>query len=282
LPPAAKVDYGDTQTPRRDDTASSPTVSPISPPPLRQRVRKSVARFGRRRREGLESWLAGKSLVETGEIISPTAFPWVAELEAHWTTIRRELDSVLTEQAALPNMQDLSPLQYSIVREKVWKVFAFRAYGTRCEENCRSCPETARLIDAIPDVEVAFFSVLEPGAHLSAHRGAYKGLIRAHLGLIVPEPRSQVRMQVGEQMVHWEEGRCVLFDDTYRHEVWNDTNGVRVVLLIDVPRPFPQPLAWVNKTVLRIVRRTPFVTDAVKKLRAWEKDFYHSRPERIS
>ncbi len=65
-------------------------------------------------------------------------------------------------------------------------------------------------------------------------------------------------------MVHWEEGRCVLFDDTYRHEVWNDTNGVRVVLLIDVPRPFPQPLAWVNKAVLCVVRLTPFVTDAVK------------------
>jgi hypothetical protein len=46
-----------------------------------------------------------------------------------------------------------------------------------------------------------------------------------------------------------------------------------VVLLIDVPRPFPQPLAWINRTVLRIVRRTPFVTNAVKQLRAWEKDF---------
>jgi ornithine lipid ester-linked acyl 2-hydroxylase len=55
-----------------------------------------------------------------------------------------------------------------------------------------------------------------------------------------------------------------------------------VVLLIDVPRPFPQPLAWLNKTVLRVVRRTPFVTDAVKKLRAWEKDFYGSRPQRVS
>jgi hypothetical protein len=55
-----------------------------------------------------------------------------------------------------------------------------------------------------------------------------------------------------------------------------------VVLSIDVPRPFPQPLAWINKTVLRIVRRTRSVTDAVKKLRACEKDFYGSRPERVS
>jgi beta-hydroxylase len=241
------------------------------------RLRKSVSRAVRRRTEALERWLASKSLVETGEIISPAAFPWAAQLEANWQTIRRELDEVMADRSGLPDIQDLSPLQYTIVKEKVWKVFAFRAYGTRIEENCRRCPETARLLDAIPDLEVAFFSVLEPGAHLSAHRGAYKGLIRAHLGLMVPEPRSQVRMQVGNETVYWEEGSCVLFDDTYRHEIWNDTDGVRVVLLIDVPRPFPPALAFANKAVLRAVRLSPFVTSAVRRLRAWERQFYGAR-----
>jgi aspartyl/asparaginyl beta-hydroxylase (cupin superfamily) len=229
----------------------------------------------------LEAWLASKSLVETSEIISPASFPWVSDLEANWTAIRRELDSVMPARADLPAIQDLSPVQYNIVQERVWKVFGFRAYGARSEENCRRCPETARLLDAIPDLEVAFFSILEPGAHLSAHRGVYKGLIRAHLGLIVPEPRSLVRMQVGEKLIHWEEGKCVLFDDTYRHEVWNDTGGARVVLLIDVPRPFPPLLAGLNRAVLRAARLTPFVTDAIKRSREWEGAFYGSRPERL-
>jgi ornithine lipid ester-linked acyl 2-hydroxylase len=251
----------------------------ISQRPLRIRLRKSIARFTRRRQEALEQWVSSKSLVETAEILSPANFAWVAELEANWTTIRHELDAVMTDRAALPNMQDLSPLQYGITRDKVWKVFAFRAYGARIEENCGACPETARLLDKIPDLEVAFFSVLEPGAHLSAHRGAYKGLVRAHLGLIVPEPRERCRMQVGNETVVWEEGKCVLFDDTYRHEVWNETDGIRVVLLIDVPRPFPPALAVANKTILRLFRLSPFVTGAVKRLRAWERDFYksHSR-----
>lgn len=243
-------------------------------------VKGSLARFGERRRDALERWLARKSLVATGEIIPSAAFPWVATLEAHWTTVRRELDSVLTDRAALPDIQDLSPgLQYTISQERVWKVFAFRAYGVRCEENCRRCPETARLIDAIPGLELAVFSVLEPGAHLGAHRGSYKGLIRAHLGLIVPEPRSAVRMRVGDKTVHWEEGRCVVFDDTYEHEVWNDTESVRVVLLIDVPRPFPVPLSWANRAILRLVRLTPFAADGIKRFRAWEKAYYASHPQ---
>ena len=252
------------------------SMARVQRPPW-MRLRKSASRVIRRSTEALEQWLVGKSLVETCEIIPSTRFPWVAQLEANWTTIRRELDAVIADRSGLPDIQDLSPLQYTIVKEKVWKVFAFRAYGTRIEENCRRCPETSRLLDTIPDLEVAFFSVLEPGAHLSAHRGAYKGLIRAHLGLIVPEPRSHVRMQVGNETVYWEEGRCVLFDDTYRHEIWNDTDGVRVVLLIDVPRPFPPALAFANKAVLRAVRLSPFVTGAIKRLRAWERDFYGMR-----
>ncbi|HEX4196596.1 MAG TPA: aspartyl/asparaginyl beta-hydroxylase domain-containing protein [Caulobacteraceae bacterium] len=247
---------------------------PVSRPSALRRLRDGIVRFVRGRGDALERWLASKSLVETSEIISPAAFPWVAELEANWRTIRAELVGVLGDRAALPAMQDISPLQGGIVQERVWKVFAFHAYGVRCDENCRRCPETAGLLDAIPDLEVAFFSVLEPGAHLSAHRGAYKGLVRAHLGVMVPEPRAQVRMQVGQQTVVWEEGRCVLFDDTYRHEVWNDTDGVRVVLLIDVPRPFPPLLARINRTGLRLARLTPFVADATRKLRAWEAAYY--------
>ena len=72
--------------------------------------------------------------------------------------------------------------------------------------------------------------------HIKAHRGSYKGVVRCHLGLIVPEPQKDVRMRVGDKMIYWEEGKCVIFDDTHKHEVWNDTNGIRVVLLFDVYR----------------------------------------------
>jgi aspartyl/asparaginyl beta-hydroxylase (cupin superfamily) len=243
------------------------------PPPIK-RLRKSISRWGDRRRDALEAWLGSKSLVESSEVISNSHLPWVADLEANWATIRRELEGVLQTRAQMPSLQQLSPLQNTITRDDVWKVFIFRAYGMRSDANCDACPETARLIDAIPDCEVAFFSVLEPGAHLSAHRGAYKGLIRTHLGLVVPEPREKVRMQVGGETIVWEEGRAVTFDDTYRHEVWNDTDGVRVVLLIDVPRPFPPVLARVNKTLLSLARVTPFVTKSLERFRAWEKTYH--------
>ena len=89
----------------------------------------------------MEAWVARKSPLGTGELISPTDFPWVSEPEANRTTIRHEMGNVLMKQADLPAIQDPSPVQYNIVREKVWKVFAFSAYGTWCGENCRVCPQ---------------------------------------------------------------------------------------------------------------------------------------------
>lgn len=246
------------------------TTLPLPRTTLRQRLRRSATQLG----HDLEDWLGRVSKVGGDEILANEAFPWVAELEANWRTIRLELDRLIPNRSALANMQEISPTQYGITGELTWKVFAFNVFGQRSERAAKACPETARLLEAIPNLELAFFSVLEPGAHLTAHRGAYKGLVRAHLGLIVPEPRSDLRMQVGGATVHWEEGRCVLFDDTYRHEVWNDTDGVRVVLLIDVHRPFPPILNGINRVVLRLARFAPFVKDTTKRLTAWEETYY--------
>jgi ornithine lipid ester-linked acyl 2-hydroxylase len=242
--------------------------------PLRVRVRKSVARFTRRRQDALERWFGQHSLVGNDPILDRRDFPWVERLEAAAPAIRRELEGVLGDRQRLPSLQDLSPTQMGITKGGDWKTFFFHAYGLRSERHCARCPETARALDSIPGLQLAFFSILAPHAHISAHKGVYKGLIRAHLGLVVPEPRDKVRMRVGDEIVVWEEGRCVVFDDTYNHEVWNDTDGIRVVLLIDVLRPFPPVLRALNKALIRVATLTPFVTRAARKHREWEQAFY--------
>lgn len=257
------------------------TVGPLKPKrpaTLRQRIKSAVNWPSKAAVARLEAWMGRGSLVGDTPIIDGRHFPWVGELEANWRTIREELETVLPVTGALPTMQSISKTQRKIIKTDGWKTYFFRAYGERAQENCRRCPRTARLLEAIPNLEVAFFSILAPGSHIAGHRGVYKGLLRAHLGLIVPEPSSAIRMSVGDQMVHWREGECVVFDDTYRHEVWNETDGVRVVLLIDVHRPLPPALRRLNGAILRAARLMPFVTEPVKQHRAWEKTFY--RPKR--
>jgi ornithine lipid ester-linked acyl 2-hydroxylase len=77
-------------------------------------------------------------------------------------------------------------------------------------------------------------------------------------------------MQVADKMIYWEEGKCVIFDDTHKHEVWNDTDGIRVVLLFDVYRPLPRWLTAVNKLVLGLGGYLPEAHRLLRTQRQWE------------
>jgi beta-hydroxylase len=143
------------------------------------------------------------------------------------------------------------------------------AYGRKIVENCRCCPETTRLIETIPGMKTAFFSILGPRKHIPEHRGPYTGVLRYHLGLIVPRQKEACRIRVDSDIAHWEEGRSVVFDDTYSHEVWNDTDEERVVLFVDFARPLPFPMSVLNEAVIRLFSRTGFVQKIVENVAQW-------------
>jgi len=223
----------------------------------------------------IEDWVASQSPMGNSPVIDAKTFDWVERLEKNSGVIGQELSALLGAQKHLPNIQELSPRQMNLSREDGWKSYFFYLLGHRIDASYRRCPATGKLLDSIPGLALAFFSVLAPGMHIKRHRGSYKGVLRCHLGLIVPEPRTSVRMQVADKMIYWEEGKCVIFDDTHKHEVWNDTNGIRVVLLFDVFRPLPGCLTLVNKTLLNLAYYLPEVRRAVRSQREWEGDPRH-------
>ena len=233
---------------------------------VKRAIKKPMKKLG----HAVERWVANQSPMGNSAIIDVKAFEWVERLEKNSGVIRQELEALLCGRKHLPNMQELSPRQTNLSPDDGWKSYFFFAFGQRIDESYKRCPETGKLLDSIPDLSLAFFSVLAPGKHLKAHRGGYKGVVRCHLGLIVPEPRTDVRMRVDETMIYWEEGKCVIFDDTHKHEVWNETNGIRVVLLFDVYRPLPRWLTLVNKTALTLAGFSPEVRRLVRSQREWE------------
>lgn len=204
-------------------------------------------------------------------IYAATDFPWTARLEAEWPAVRRELDRVLQRPEQLPNFQDISRDQENITRDDRWKTFFLYGYGYRMDRNCRQCPETTRLVESIPGMFTAFFSVLAPGKVIPLHRGPYKGVLRCHLGLLVPQPADRCWIEVGGERATWAEGKCLVFDDTWKHQVENGTDGTRVVLFLDVLRPLRAPGSWINRCILQLIRLSPFIRDAVRNQQAWER-----------
>ncbi|NND70372.1 MAG: aspartyl/asparaginyl beta-hydroxylase domain-containing protein [Rhodothermales bacterium] len=232
---------------------------------------KLVKDIGGKALWSLERLIARGSSIPDTPFISEEHFPWASRLEANHELIRSELENVLSQLDDIPNFQDISTDQVSITRDDNWKTFFLYGMGYKTERNCLRCPETTRLVESIPDMTTAFFSILSPGKHIPAHRGVYKGFVRYHLGLIVPEPKELCRIRVGDEIRYWEEGKSMFFDDTFDHEVWNDTNGTRVILFVDVKRPLRLPARLMNDGIIGIVRRTSYVTDAKKNQEEWDQ-----------
>ena len=78
-------------------------------------------------------------------------------------------------------------------------------------------------------------------------------------------------MKVGNEMVKWENGESGFFDDTYTHEVWNDSNKIRVVLLIDTVRPYSKPPSKINYSIINGITNSVYVKEAFRKNENWEK-----------
>ncbi len=181
----------------------------------------------------------------------PAEFPWVAQIEAGSKSIRRELDALMVRREEIPNFQDVSKAQRALTEGDQWKTFFLSTFGgKKIAENCARCPETVRLLQNIPGLRQSMFSILAPRKHIPPHRGPYKGLLRYHLGLMIPGPEGSCRIRVGNNLRSWKEGKSIIFDDSNEHEVWNDTDSYRVVLFVDFVRPTIFPFSLVNRTII--------------------------------
>ncbi|WAR17833.1 ASPH-like protein [Mya arenaria] len=120
-----------------------------------------------------------------------------------------------------------------------WKQFTLYQRGRKNEENCKKVPKTCSLLDRIPDAKGCTrgqikFSVMHPGVHVWPHTGPTNCRIRAHLGLKVPEGP---KIRVGNDIRTWKEGKFIIFDDSFEHEVWHEGTELRLVLIVDFWHP---------------------------------------------
>ncbi len=220
------------------------------------------------------------SKVSGNPVLDKAEFPWAKLLEENAEKIRTEAAAVLKTSQHLPNIQDIQPAESALTTDNNWKTFFLYGFGLKADKNCERCPETARVLEQIPGMLTGFFSILYPSKHIPPHRGIFKGIVRTHLGLIVPKTKQpdDLRMRVGKETVYWQNGKAVFFDDTYVHEVWNNSDGIRVVLLIDTERPYSKFATKINKAIIKSITESVYVKNALQKNEDWEKVYYNVFP----
>jgi beta-hydroxylase len=251
-----------------DLTVMSGAVMPDAPLHA-DRDRPFLIKYGKHLRGIFDRFIARHSLVSTDPLLDVRDFPWTEALRANWQVIRDEAVAAALDGAA-PSLSHISPDHRAIAPAGKWRSFFLYGYGYFVRENLDRCPETTRLVESIPGLVSAFFSILAPGTHIPPHRGVTKGLITCHLGLIVPRD-GDVRLRLGDRVLRWAEGETLVFDDTFDHEVWNDTSGTRMVLLIQFRRPLRQPGRWFVDKFLAWIRGSAFVQEAHANVLSWNR-----------
>lgn len=177
--------------------------------------------------------------VPTQPWYDPSAFAFTSVLEDAAEAIARECKAVSEDleyylgddhtRTPLPSPDELSPPAHG------WKAFFLRRSGVWRRENCRRCPITTSIVKDLPlSAGDVMFSVLAPRSKIVPHHGLTNLDLTCHLGLEVPE---DCALEVDGEARTWEEGRTMIFDDTFRHWAWNRSHRPRRVLLFDFWHP---------------------------------------------
>jgi len=183
-------------------------------------------------------------------------FPHAKRFDDHWTAIRDEALAVAGMLKNIPRFHDIMPAQTDISANdgRDWRVYIMKAYGVPLARNLRRAPTVAALLAEAPEVMSATFSFLAPGKHIPEHRGPFRAILRYHLMLSMPadaEGRPACVMNIDGIPYHLGDGESLLWDDTYRHEVWNRSDQVRIALLLDVWRKdMPMEIALLSRAIL--------------------------------
>ncbi|XP_063524873.1 aspartyl/asparaginyl beta-hydroxylase isoform X3 [Pongo pygmaeus] len=159
----------------------------------------------------------------------------VKSLERNWKLIRDEGLAVMDKAKGLFLPEDEN------LREKGdWSQFTLWQQGRRNENACKGAPKTCALLEKFPETTGCRrgqikYSIMHPGTHVWPHTGPTNCRLRMHLGLVIPKEGCKIRC--ANETKTWEEGKVLIFDDSFEHEVWQDAASFRLIFIVDVWHP---------------------------------------------
>jgi ornithine lipid ester-linked acyl 2-hydroxylase len=166
-------------------------------------------------------------------------FPWAKSLEINWKDIQKEMQLVLDDPESLPykNRWFLAHPHYVDSNDpNGWRTYEFYFFGIKQMNHCLNCPKTFSLLQNIPNLITAQFSVLNPNTKVEPHLGYSTMVLRNHLGLEIPS-KDLCKIKIEDEETSWNEGQVITFDDSKMHQAWNLSDKRRIVLMIDVANP---------------------------------------------
>jgi aspartyl/asparaginyl beta-hydroxylase (cupin superfamily) len=147
-----------------------------------------------------------------------------------------------------------------------WRISMVSIGRTISSGGYKNFPKLASLIEKCPEILSCAVSILPGNKGIPIHIGYYKGFIRYQLGVVIPKDRKKCFICVNGEPYHWKRGADVMFDDTFAHKVYNNTDEIRVVIYMDIARAFLTPTVQMfNEFVLQIFENSESLKEEISR-----------------
>ncbi|XP_078494398.1 aspartyl/asparaginyl beta-hydroxylase-like isoform X8 [Ciona intestinalis] len=161
---------------------------------------------------------------------------YVKKLEKNWKTIRDEALKMMDVKKGLFVNED-----ENLRNTGEWRQFTLYQRGKK-DAACSRVPKTCSILEQMPNAVGCTrgqvkYSIMMPGTHIWPHTGPTNCRLRMHLGLVIPTTGDGVRLRCADDIRTWEEGKVLIFDDSFEHEVWQQADTFRLILIVDVWHP---------------------------------------------
>jgi hypothetical protein len=183
----------------------------------------------------------------------PDQFKELNILKENWIEIRNEIinyeKNIGFKGASFKSSPDVTGSE--------WNVIYLKSFNLDYHKNKKKFPFLISLIDKIPNSVFAAISVIPPNTTIEPHYGDTNGIVRCHLGIIIPESYPKIGIRVGNEEMGWEEGKIISFINVQEHSVWNKSDKKRYIVMIDI---VPQPISHlINKICVKGLASQSFI-----------------------
>ncbi len=162
-----------------------------------------------------------------------TEKPWKKLLEDNYSVILDEFQQIVNE-----HNKNLVPYFNKTLasQPESWTVFPLIFWSKAYPENCKKAEKTLKIAKQINGLMSCGFSILKANSRIKPHFGDSNVMYRCHLTLKTPGKLPEIGFRVNKETIAWENGKLIAFCDAYQHEVWNNTDEDRWILIIDILR----------------------------------------------
>lgn len=194
------------------------------------------------------AFLVVVSKLKPSPFVDIKEFDQLDTLTAYWPIIKKEAE-LLFEEGHICAAFDKSDICFDSFFKRGWKRFYISWFSQPLPSAVYSCPKTVSILNQIPCIKAALFARLPPRSRLSLHRMPFVGIMPYQLGLTTPN-QPQCLASIDEESVSYKNGEAFVFDSLYTHEIINDTDKARLVLICYLERPIKDPFIKINHWII--------------------------------